>query len=808
MKTIIQAAILLAALASLPAVAKDKLFVIGLGGGHSADGLLEQGCGDWNTQHSDAQSECVFVTPPSFAPEAQQIMLQDVLQQTPRAIAILPIEPRVVTGVIEGQRVDAPIVVLGTDLPADDADLRAAFVGTDFQALGAGIADALLEKVRERSSFSSAGFCLRVGDNPVLGEVAAGFRGKWAEVIANQQSTLTELGTCPIFAGLPSTAASPPDAAAFGTPDPVAAVVLDPEALTSQTFKDNFRSNSLNANSFPVFGFGSGPAFPELIQQGFVTQQFGPDFRGMGLRAAETLEALVEGQTVTSPVLVDFLELPQQQEQTANHGGGGTAVVAAAPAAPIALPSFMQATPIGTLTIEGQDEATFQQSNIAGNLGLPPAAWRLIFGGDYQRLTMDNVDVASLELLDFPSQEPAIIVRAPGRGGTEYVVPGSGVNGGGPVVTVRTPATVRVAGQYTSLNFTAKPAGTTTTASIAYTKQGWPMVTPGNPAYTPPYTPTPDLGDDGIYPRGEWPEVLADEGFLASLDATVSDGKYTVPFFRAGFPDVVLLRTAPVGNDPAGICSGTLIGKSISPTSHILTAHHCSSNFFAGGGQAFLLSNEAAACLQGADMAGDFVTACALQPLEITTIDRLKIIDDPDDSKDDGLALLGVNLKGEVDPLRPRADIGAIYGATAPLVTFTGFGYSSALAHESPGSLQVTWGKITVPNGASLADAKDGIFGVGRLTGNYATACGGDSGGGIMLGRLFGYSDELGIEQHELAGMVLRGTDPSNCLASAADTEHVTTTAISLHSPPVLEWLCGATENDLSICDRRREPGK
>ncbi len=215
------------------------------------------------------------------------------------------------------------------------------------------------------------------------------------------------------------------------------------------------------------------------------------------------------------------------------------------------------------------------------------------------------------------------------------------------------------------------------------------------------------------------------------------------------------------------------------------------------------MTHAQADCVQSTDLDADFPTTCDLTALNVTHIDRKQVIFVP--TEEDGLALLRVESLSDVDKLRPRADIGAIYGAARPLVTYTGFGFSSATDHRNAGSLQVTWGRIAVQNGATLADAKSGVFGIGRITGNFSTACGGDSGGGILLGRLFGYSDENGVGEHELAGMVLRGTTREGCVASTENTAHVVTTAISLQSPEVLAWICEKTFNDLSICGRRRD---
>jgi Trypsin len=279
------------------------------------------------------------------------------------------------------------------------------------------------------------------------------------------------------------------------------------------------------------------------------------------------------------------------------------------------------------------------------------------------------------------------------------------------------------------------------------------------------------------------------------------------PYCRDGFSDVVLLDRAKP--QPAAIseqvCSGVRIASN-----WILTAQHCVQYWTATTGRIFLLPAGAAKCLddstRGVRHPGD--EACGLKLVKRagtaeaapTRSNGLKI----------DLALIPVEADASLADFRTASV--TRFDASRPFeVTLAGFGESLG---NPPGHFRVGWSHVLAPKAlAAMTTGTDGDgnplpsvpiefkaadYGNDRLV---SWSCGGDSGGPVFAGRVFGYARE----PHNVAAIIVEGSlakercraDAPQTLGAVSDTDRV----VSLLEPGVRDWLCSPNRrNALPIC--------
>lgn len=328
-------------------------------------------------------------------------------------------------------------------------------------------------------------------------------------------------------------------------------------------------------------------------------------------------------------------------------------------------------------------------------------------------------------------------------------------------------------------NVSIAPVDTPTTPP-AFNDEGWPLLYPKVEGITRNSLATPSL-DDVVGDKVAEAAVALDDTFAEGLVPVEATGRIPIRFFRGGFPDAVLIRT---GGTTPDICTGTMLTGRF-----VLTVEHCATNFEQGGA-VFVITGAQHECVgkAGKDIwKGEKARECGLVALSIEG----PVAHGPDENSPE-LALIPV----AASTLR-WADIRGIYKPTVAMVTFTGFGLVADGSRDSAGVLEVTWDRLTV--GGTPANLGDSSVNYGF---SGVTSCGGDSGGAVYLGRVFGYSAQ--DEVHELIGVVTAGSSSGGCTPEGKDNP-ASTYVVPLTSSATLKWLCETTANALTICTLRQQ---
>jgi len=272
-----------------------------------------------------------------------------------------------------------------------------------------------------------------------------------------------------------------------------------------------------------------------------------------------------------------------------------------------------------------------------------------------------------------------------------------------------------------------------------------------------------------------------------------------VPFCRDGFGDVVLVDLAKPGAPlDEQVCSGVRLAPD-----WVLTAQHCVKDWTSTAGRIFVIPPGKASCLEGLDNPAQHPgAACG------TEIRNGQPIEAPERQNGTKIDLALIPVKAA--PGR-RATV-VRFDTSRPFeVTLGGFGRSPGGA---PGRLRVGWSRIVAQRALAAmttetaTDAEgeplDSVpiefgtvdYGNDRLS---SWICGGDSGGPVFAGRIFGYANE----PHQVAAIMVGSTFRSDRCSPAAPTQsggdfH---RVVSLLERPVREWLCRTTANVLPVCN-------
>ncbi|MGN6548813.1 MAG: sugar-binding protein [Pararhizobium sp.] len=266
--------------------------------------LMHQGCERANKELKAKGYECYYTGPATAADEGAEVqIIDDLLTKGVAAIAVSPSNAPAIGQVIRRRKPKIPIITADAHLLKKDADLRAAFVGTDNHELGVKLAQELKKRLPKGGKI-----CLLLG-NPAaanINERAAGTRdelsGKEGTEKLTGQNGWTEISGCPLYSDddaaksnqmMADTLTANPDLDGFvlegGWP------LFAPQAYAQVT---NPIMDKIKSGKFVIISADTLAPEMQALKEHRVNALVGQRPEQMGYEAAMTMMKLAEGQKV------------------------------------------------------------------------------------------------------------------------------------------------------------------------------------------------------------------------------------------------------------------------------------------------------------------------------------------------------------------------------------------------------------------------------------------------------------------------------------------------------------------------------
>jgi ribose transport system substrate-binding protein len=288
---------------------------------------INKGCQKWNSENAGSGYTCLYTGPASSADEVGEVQIvQDLLQRPDVvAIAISPSNAPLMAKMLREQAPKIPIMTIDADLSADDADLRATYLGTDNYLMGVKFAEHLKALKPEGGTV-----CLQLGnvaaDN--INARAAGTRdtlsGEKGIERLEGQGGWTEIAGCPVFTNDQADLANQQMADTFtANPDLTAFMLIGgwaqfaPQAYAQVTDQV---MDKLNAKSMVIVAGDTLPPQMDALKAGRSHVQVGQRPFEMGYRAPAVMLDLLNGVAV-DPVI--YTGLDECKQETADSCIGG-----------------------------------------------------------------------------------------------------------------------------------------------------------------------------------------------------------------------------------------------------------------------------------------------------------------------------------------------------------------------------------------------------------------------------------------------------------------------------------------------------
>lgn len=318
---------LLATLAT-GALAEDKVLAVVVKGlDNPFFEQINKGCQKWNAENAGKGYTCFYTGPASSADEVGEVQIvQDLLQRPDvAAIAISPSNAPLMAKMLREQAPKIPIMTIDADLSAEDADLRATYLGTDNYLMGVKFAEHLKALKPDGGTV-----CLQLGNVAAanINARAAGTRdtlsGTKGIERLNGEGGWTEIAGCPVFTNDQADLANQQMADTFtANPDLTAFMLIGgwaqfaPQAYAQVT--DQIMPK-LQDKSLAIVAGDTLPPQMEALKAGRSHVQVGQRPFEMGYRAPSVMLDLLNGESV-EPVI--FTGLDECTQETADSCIGG-----------------------------------------------------------------------------------------------------------------------------------------------------------------------------------------------------------------------------------------------------------------------------------------------------------------------------------------------------------------------------------------------------------------------------------------------------------------------------------------------------
>jgi ribose transport system substrate-binding protein len=288
---------------------------------------INLGCQKWNAENAGKGYSCFYTGPASSADEVGEVQIvEDLLNRSDvAAIAISPSNAPLMAKMLREKAPKIPIMTVDADLSAEDADLRATYLGTDNYLMGVKFAEHLKTLKPEGGTV-----CLQLGNVAAanINARAAGTRDtlageKGIEMLAGQGGW-TEIAGCPVFTNDQADLANQQMADTFiANPDLTAFMLIGgwaqfaPQAYAQVT--DQVMAK-LTDKSMVIVAGDTLPPQMEALKAGRSHVQVGQRPFEMGYRAPSVMIDLIEGKAV-EPII--FTGLDECTQETADSCIGG-----------------------------------------------------------------------------------------------------------------------------------------------------------------------------------------------------------------------------------------------------------------------------------------------------------------------------------------------------------------------------------------------------------------------------------------------------------------------------------------------------
>ena len=324
----LMASTLAALLISGAAWAEDKVLAIVVKGlDNPFFEQINKGCQKWNGENAGSGFTCLYTGPASSADEVGEVQIvQDLLQRPDvAAIAISPSNAPLMAKMLREQAPKIPIMTIDADFLAEDADLRATYLGTDNYLMGVKFAEHLKALKPEGGTV-----CLQLGNVAAanINARAAGTRdtlsGEAGIERLEGQGGWTEIAGCPVFTNDQADLANQQMADTFtANPDLTAFMLIGgwaqfaPQAYAQVTDQV---MDKLTAMSMVIVAGDTLPPQMDALKAGRSHVQVGQRPFEMGYRAPTVMIDLINGVAV-EPVIYTGLDECKQDNAGSCIGG-------------------------------------------------------------------------------------------------------------------------------------------------------------------------------------------------------------------------------------------------------------------------------------------------------------------------------------------------------------------------------------------------------------------------------------------------------------------------------------------------------
>ena len=315
-----------AALGAGSAMAQDKkqLVIVVKGLDNPFFEAIHQGCEKWNSENADSEYTCFYTGPASTSDEAGEAQIvQDMLgRPDTAAIAISPSNAKLIAQTIRTAAPTIPVMTLDADLAAEDAGLRATYLGTDNYLMGKRIGEYIAEKKPD------GGTVCTIQGNPGADNILRRAQGA-RDTLSGQEGLTalkgeggwTEVAGCPIFTnddgavgvqGMTDILAANPDLDAF------AIMGGWPLFGAPQPYRDLFRplADRIASGDFVIGAADTIGDEVAIAKEGLVTALVGQRPFEMGYKAPSVMISLIKGEKVEDPVFTGLDECTKDTVDT------------------------------------------------------------------------------------------------------------------------------------------------------------------------------------------------------------------------------------------------------------------------------------------------------------------------------------------------------------------------------------------------------------------------------------------------------------------------------------------------------------
>ncbi|MDE0591164.1 substrate-binding domain-containing protein [Halocynthiibacter sp. C4] len=269
---------------------------------------INLGCQQWLEENADSEYTCLYTGPASSADEAGEVQIvDDLISAGVAAIAISPSNAPAMANRVRALAPDIPVMTIDADFLAEDADLRATYLGTDNYLMGVKMAEEAMALKPEGGSV-----CLQLGnvaaDN--INARAQGFRdtaggGDGIDRLTGENGW-TEIEGCPVFTNDQADLANQQMSDVFtANPDLDAFILIGgwaqfaPQAYAQVTDQV---MDKMATNELIIIAGDTLPPQTQAFRDGRSHAQIGQRPFEMGLRAPDVMIQLLNGETVEDPL--------------------------------------------------------------------------------------------------------------------------------------------------------------------------------------------------------------------------------------------------------------------------------------------------------------------------------------------------------------------------------------------------------------------------------------------------------------------------------------------------------------------------